>query len=101
MLFRALKRQLFSLFSLLNMFNLIIDQQLILISKRTRFVQLTVKLILIEKIIIFTLFDSFDLAMILEEADSNEKMINIIKRLLMIIVFSKVIVNAIIMSDFR
>ena len=85
------------------MLSLIIDQQLIFISIRTRPVQSTIKLILTKKAMIIALFDSFDLAMTLKEADSNEKKINIVtrKRLLMMIVFSKIVVDAIIMPDFR
>ena len=65
--------------------------------------QLTIKLILIEEIMIIALFNNSDLAMILKKADLNKEKINIVarERLLMMIVFSKVVVDAIIMSDFR
>ena len=62
------------------MFNLIIDQQLIFINIKTKSVQSTIKLILIEKAIIIALLDSFDLTMILKKADLNEKKINIVIR---------------------
>ena len=42
--------------------------------------QSTIKLILVEKAIIITLFDSFDLTVILEEAGSNEEKVNIVTR---------------------
>ena len=52
---------------------------------------------------IIALFNNFDLTMILKEIDSNEEKINTVtrKRLLMMIIFSKIVVDAIIMLNFR
>ena len=83
--------------------SLIVDQQPIPTSIRTRPVQPTIKLILAGEAMVIALFDSSGLAVALEEAGPNGEEVDTVarERLLMVVVFSGVVVGAIVMPDFR